>query len=150
MVDRFSFRETGLLAIDGDEKAGAAGGRRVVDHEKVALMLRENDKILRLGRIRNEGFEAEGEFGFSDAGGSDVEDESFPKIDIEMSAGVQEVVLAQKDERGCEGGAFVAIVEGVVLAKMKEVGGGDFYGILDQGLTSEGCLGSGDGAFQKT
>lgn len=66
-----------------------------------------------------------------------------------MGCWIQEIVLRQEDEAGGEGGALVAVIEGMILAKMEKVGSGYFSGSLDQWLAAERCLRSRNGTFQK-
>ena len=157
LVDCLALSECGGLAINRDGKLGGDGGGGVVDHDD-SWNLSKRTVIARrgTGEVRfwsgwrwDEGPQAEGKVGFSGAGGGDVENEGFPRIDIQTHGLVEEFVLSEEDKTCCEGCSFVAFIEGIVLGKMEEISGSNFQWILNESLSSERSLRRGDGAFKQ-
>ena len=56
-----------------------------------------------------------------------VEGEGFPGVGGQAFVW-QQVILGEKDQAGSQGRAFVAVEEGVVAAKIEEIGRGDLSG----------------------
>src|SRR6266404_6007452 len=63
----------------------------------------------------------------------DIENKAFPLIGGQFRAR-QQIIALEENQTGSERSAFVSVDEGVISAKIKKVGSGDFYRVGDERL----------------